>query len=66
MNSLDEKLNKIELRKRRILANYKKERHLKLLKRSEGRFLIICYSLLIFEKYVLNEKLVNKMLESYI
>ena len=35
MNNLDEKLNKIELSKRRILANYKKERHFELLKRSE-------------------------------
>ena len=35
MNNLNQKLNKIELDKRRILANYQKDRHLELLKRSE-------------------------------
>ena len=35
MNNLNQKLNKIEQDKRRILSNYQKERHLELLKRSE-------------------------------
>ena len=35
MNNLNQKLNKIEQEKRRILSNYQKERHLELLKRSE-------------------------------
>jgi hypothetical protein len=35
MNNLNQRLNKIEQDKRRILSNYQKERHLELLKRSE-------------------------------
>ena len=35
MNNLNQKLKKIEQDKRNILLNYKKERHLELLKRSE-------------------------------
>lgn len=35
MNNLNQKLNQIEQKKRFILSNYQKERHLQLLKRSE-------------------------------
>ena len=35
MNNLNQKLKKIEQDKRRIFLNYKKERYLELLKRSE-------------------------------
>jgi len=35
MNNLNQRLKKIEQEKRRIFLNYKKERHLELLKRSE-------------------------------
>ena len=35
MSNLNQKLNKIEKNKRRILSNYQKEHHLELVKRSE-------------------------------
>ena len=35
MNNLNQKLNKVEQNKCRILSNYQKERYLELLKRSE-------------------------------